>query len=176
MVFQHHHRPQPGQHLHRPVAPLSLPSTPPLSLCARVLAHHESALTPFLSSTRHASGGQYTHHALWGGTTMSRPYLTALRPSGTQQPRTHQQAHTRARTRKQASKPGQRGGRSHTAPPPQASAPTPRNANTKRRTRPARKHQTQPPTEQTRPQQACSSTTRANTKSAHTVTCGRSQV
>lgn len=52
---------------------------------------------------------------------MSRPYLAALRPSGTHKPRTRQQAHTRG-VSTQASKPGQRGGRSHTVPPPQASA------------------------------------------------------
>ena len=76
----------------------------------------------------------------------------------------------------QASKPGQRGRRDHTVPPPQASAPTPKAQTPKDEHAPRANTKPQPPTEQTRPQQACSSTTRANTRSAHTVACGRSQV
>lgn len=74
----------------------------------------------------------------------------------------------------QASKPGQRGGGT-TLSHHHTKAPTPRSANTHTNTPRA---QTSNPTtrKQTRPQQACSSTTRANTRSAHTVACGRSQV
>lgn len=107
----------------------------------------------------------------WGGTTLSRPTYRYPAPKGA--------SHTlfkptpeREHASKQA---GQRGG-TMIVPPPQASAPTPRNANTKRRTQPKRKHQTPATRKQTRPQQACFSTTRANTRSAHTVACGRSQV
>ena len=59
---------------------------------------------------------------------MSRPYLAAIRPSGTQHPAHANSAHTR-RVSTQASKPGQ-GRRDHTVPPPQASTPTPKHANT----------------------------------------------
>lgn len=48
-------------------------------------------------------------HAIWGGTRLSRPYLAALRPSGTQNHRTRQQAHTRG-VSTQASKRGKGGG------------------------------------------------------------------
>ena len=148
------------------------PRTPP-SLCARVLAHHESALTPNPSlPPRHAPGtAPPTVHR--GGTRLSRPNIAALHPPRTQQPRTRQQAHTKGAST-QASKPGQRDGRTTLPPPPPKRQH--QEAQTPTRTRPAHKHEPQPPTEQTRPQQARSSTTRANTRSAHTVTCGRSQV
>lgn len=56
------------------------------------------------------------------------------RCSRTRQPRTRQQAHTKGAST-QASKRGKRGGRSHTAPPPQTSAPTPRKRKHPKRTR-----------------------------------------
>ena len=48
---------------------------------------------------------------------------------------------------------GARGRRDHTAPPPQASAPTPRKRKHPKRTQPKRKHQTPTTRKQTRPQQ-----------------------
>lgn len=105
---------------------------------------------------------------------MSRPYLAALRPSGTHKPRPHQRREHQNPTRQRAVSVMRGGGT--TLPHHPTKAPTPKHANTPTRTRPARKHETQPPTEQTRPQQACSSTTRANTRSAHTLLCGRGSV
>ena len=158
----------PSQANHGPphVAPLLSPIYP-LFLCARVLAHHESAPTLLLHATQR---GQ--RHAVWGGTSVVPPHYRYPAPKGASHTPTspHQSVSTQAS--KQA---GQRGGGTTLSHHP-TKAPTPRNANTKRRTRPARKHETQPPTEQTRPQQACSSTTRANTRSAHTLLCGRGSV
>ena len=142
MVCQHHHRPQPGQHLHRPVAPLSLPST----------------LSPRTQQPGTA------RHAVWGGTTMSRPNKATLRPSGTQNHRTRQQAHTRGVSTNQAS--GAKGRRDHTAPPHHQSA------NTKARKHPnehAPRVNTKPSHPQANTPTASPNKARpqANTKSAH---------
>ena len=103
-----------------------------------MLAHHESAPTLLLHATQR---GQ--RHAVWGGTTLSRPITVTPAPKGASHTPTspHQSVST------QASKPGQRGGGTTLSHHPkqarqhQESANTPSehtpNANTKP---PASKH------------------------------------
>ena len=122
----------------RPEAPLPPCSAPtvgypfPRRRAQEDCVHHSEEHPHPLSLPRATQQPGTARHAIWGGTRLSRPYLTALRPSGTQN-----RAHANKPTpeREHASKQtGQRGGRSHTAPPPQASAPTPRKRKHPKRT------------------------------------------
>ena len=130
-------------------------------------------LTPNPSLARNATQrGQ--HHTVWGGTTLSRPITVTHAPKGA--------SHTlfkptRAREH-QPTKQAEKGGGGTTPSPTTPSKRThPKPANTKKQTRtvaqtrnpnhPPNKHAHNKP-QQVRPQ--------ANTRNAHTTTCGRNQV
>ena len=119
------HSPQPGHHC----PPHEAPPLPPLFLspCARVLAHHESALTPNPSLLPRARIGRWTApptHVKGRDTIVPPlPDHPSAHPARTSRAHANKPTPEREHASKQA---GARGRRDHTAPPPQASAPTPK--------------------------------------------------
>ena len=155
------HSPQPDHH-----GPPHEDSPPPplfLSACARMLAHHESTLTPNPSLARHAAAKQPSATLYGAGQRLSRPITVNPAPKGA----SHTPTSPHQRREHQPSKPGQRGGRSHTVPPPQASAPTPRSANTHTNTPHAQTPNPSHPQANTPTTSPNKARPQANTKSAH---------
>ena len=133
-------RPQPAHHGPPHVA--HLPPSLSLSLCACARVSTPSVSTPAFSPRATGRPKQRTPRSM-GRDMIVPPQPGSPPPIGHASPRTRQQRPHKSMNTNQA---GARGGRRDTeAPNRPTKAPTPKHANTKRRTRPARKHETQPP-------------------------------
>ena len=130
------HSPRPDHHGPPHVAPLPLLS---LCACARV-STPGAPHTPRLSLPRHGATEATQRHAVWGGTTLSRPTYRYPRTQGSIA-HANKPTPEREHASKQASKRGKGAAGPHCPTTPSKRANT-KSANTKRRTRPARKHQT----------------------------------